>query len=100
MNFPPKKVPAQRDKILALLRSRGAKGATNLELYQICLRPPSRLCELRQMGHNIETIREGDSVFRFILHGEPQTARHISDFMQRRRDEEARELPLFVGGAA
>jgi hypothetical protein len=47
---PTSKPPAQRDRILALLRKRGAAGAMNWELNSYCLRYGARIFELRRLG--------------------------------------------------
>ena len=59
----------QRERILALLQAAGNTGVTNLVLNQICFRFGARIHELRQDCWDIETKAEGESVFRFILHG-------------------------------
>ena len=67
---PPSKSPAYRQRILALLRERGPAGITNIELNRCAMRFGTRLYELRRMGFRIETIRESESVFRFVLREE------------------------------
>ena len=87
----------QRERILSLLRSRGSIGATNIELNAIAFRYGGRIHELRLMGYKIETRRESENVFRFVLIGEP-SREPVSSFMQRRHEEEAEAMPLFAGG--
>jgi len=65
------KIVSQRGRILALLRERGTAGVTNIELNAIAFRYGGRLFELRKLGFRIRTIRTSDSVFRFVLEGEP-----------------------------
>jgi Helix-turn-helix domain len=96
---PPSKSPAQRERILSLLRSRGAAGVSNSELNAICFRYGARIFELRKAGHQIETVREGETEFRFVL-TEPEASAQVSRFEHRRREELKREIPLFMGGAA
>lgn len=85
---------------MRLLRERGAAGVSNLELYSICLRPPSRICELRKAGCVIETRREGESRFRYFLRSEAADPAPIPTYdyaadMERRLHDTA--LPLFSG---
>ena len=94
------KRPAQRERILSLLRSRGAAGATNVELNAIAFRYGGRIHELREMGYRIETVRESENLFRFVLVAEPLKAEPLSPFEQRRRREDAEAMPLFFGGTA
>ena len=100
MSAPPTKSPAQRERILLLLRSRGPVGATNVELNAICFRYGARIFELREIGYNIQTRREGETEFRFILVGEPKHPKLLPTFAERRRREEAEAMPLFAGGVA
>ena len=57
--------------ILALLRKRGSHGLTRLNAPQyMVLSLPARICELRKLGHLIETqrVRVGDALIaRYIL---------------------------------
>jgi hypothetical protein len=62
--------PAQRQQILELLEKRGAEGASNAELNEICFRYGARIFELRKMGHKIRTVTETKGVFRFVLQAE------------------------------
>ncbi len=71
---PTSKAPAQRARILALLRERGPAGASNNELNAIGFRYGARIWELRRQGYAIRTVPEGEGAFRFILEGEPRTA--------------------------
>jgi helix-turn-helix protein len=97
---PSSKSPAQRERILSLLRSRGPVGATNVELNAICFRYVARIFELRKAGFDIKTRREDETEFRFVLvAGWPET-KPLSSFEQRRRREEAEAMPLFAGGVA
>lgn len=96
MNAPPSKTPAQRERILSLLRSRGATGATNVELNSIAFRYGGRIHELRAMHYKIQTIRESENVFRFVLTAEPEKQEPRSPFDLRRHREEAEAMPLFA----
>lgn len=100
MNVPPSKTPAQRERILSLLRSRGSAGATNVELNTIAFRYGGRIHELRGMGYDIKTVRESENLFRFVLTAEPGKSSKPSEFELRRRQEEAEAMPLFRGNAA
>lgn len=93
---PPANSDNQRNRILALLRERGAAGVSNLELYRVCLRPPSRICELRKLGYEIRTDREAESRFRFTLIREPERPKTWAEQEREIRDQHA---PLFVGVA-
>lgn len=92
---PPAQAGNHRAKILAVLRQAGSRGVLNVELYKICLRPPSRLCELRQQGFRIETRREGESIFRFILHAEPAAPKALPTYEPKKRTDTP--PPLFAG---
>jgi len=94
------KRPGQRERILSFLRSRGAAGATNAELNAIAFRYGGRIHELRRMGHQIDTIRESENLFRFVLIVEAEKGYAVSSFEQRRRSEETVAMPPFSGGAA
>jgi len=94
----PSKRPAQRERILSLLRSRGAAGATNIELNAIAFRYGGRIHELRGMGYRIDTVRESENLFRFVLVSEPRKAETLSPFEQRRHREDTEAMPLFFGG--
>lgn len=57
-------------RLLKRLRQVAAAGITTGELIRenCCgLRPPNRVKDLRDAGHVIETRREGQGVFRFVL---------------------------------
>ncbi len=56
----------QADRILALLRERGADGATSWEIAVDlrCLNSPGRISDLRAQGHRIEAKRVGRGVWR------------------------------------
>lgn len=67
------KQASQRDRILELLKAAGDGGVSNLVLNEICFRYGARIWELRQKdGWDIETICEGESIFRFVLRGKKQ----------------------------
>jgi hypothetical protein len=55
-------------RILAALQDAGSRGCTNTTLNDIAFRYGGRLKELRDAGHDIESINEGDGRFRFVLH--------------------------------
>ena len=70
MTGPTTKAPNHQEQILALLMARGPQGVTNLELNRdFCFRYGARICELRQQGHWIETVRFGEGLFRFVYRG-------------------------------
>ena len=60
---------SQRDKILRWLQKRGSDGVMNWELNNIAFRYGGRIHELRKRGWEIETKREAEGLFRFILRG-------------------------------
>lgn len=57
------------DVILRMLAAAGARGVTNVQMWDAGLRyPNSRISDLRKRhGLNIETKREGRGVFRYVL---------------------------------
>lgn len=57
----------QKDKILDLLDSKGAQGATNRELNNICFRYGARIQELRKDGVEIVTRQVKKGLFKFYL---------------------------------
>jgi hypothetical protein len=65
---------SQRATVLQALTDAGARGVTNGEfIYGLRItRFAARILELREQGYVIETRREGDGKFRFILLGEPE----------------------------
>lgn len=89
LNKPTTKAPAQRSRILGLLRERGPVGATNRELKEIGFRYGGRLHELRREGFSIETIREGEGLFRFVLLAEPNHPKPLPAYSGRRASEQA-----------
>ena len=66
------KQASQRDRILELLKAAGPRGVTNIILNEVAFRYGGRIHELRKVGWDIETICEGESIFRFILRGKKQ----------------------------
>jgi hypothetical protein len=58
----------QTAKILKLLKENGS--ATNLELNKLCFRYGARIFDLRKEGHDILSVHEKDSKWRFIYKGE------------------------------
>lgn len=56
---------SQTAKILKLLKEKG--NATNIELNKICYRYSARIADLRKEGHNIITVHEKGSIWRFYL---------------------------------
>ena len=69
---PTTKAPSQRTRLLGLLHSRGSAGATSRELNAaIGFRYGARIFELRELGFEIVTHREGETSFRFVLQENP-----------------------------
>ena len=94
---PTDRAPSQRDRILRLLRERGPRGCTNVELNGVSFRNGGRLHELRGMGYVIRTDRlEPEGFFRFILVEEPEHRKPLPTFQTKPRD--ATTLPLFAEG--
>ena len=91
---PTTKSASHRERILVLLRERGAEGATNEELNRIGFRYRGRLFELREMGYVIRTDRlELEGLFRFVLVEEPEHLKELPRYEPKGRD--AITLPLF-----
>ncbi len=59
---------SSRVLILDALVTAGAKGVTNGFLNDISFRYGARLLELRQAGHDVESIFVGAGLWRFVLH--------------------------------
>lgn len=59
-----------RERVLEALRQAGATGCTNVELVAVggMRAVGARLPELRDAGHDIETVCEGRGRWRFVLH--------------------------------
>lgn len=57
----------QATKILNLLKQRGEAGATNIELNSIAFRYGARIADLRQAGHQIQSIKLKGSKWKFVL---------------------------------
>jgi hypothetical protein len=57
----------QAGKILALLKSRGEMGATNVELNAIAINHTGRVSDLRAKGHVVCCKRDYGRVFRYRL---------------------------------
>ena len=69
---PPEEALARRQgEVLELLKERGPRGATGLDAPgHLSLSLSQRICELRQMGYRIDTVREeaGDvRIARYVL---------------------------------
>jgi hypothetical protein len=88
------------------LRERGPQGVLGSELYarpELYGRSPrNRISELRKAGHLIEGKPHGpaDWFYRLIRDNAgvtPLSAKPESDFMRRRREEQAAAMPLFAG---
>lgn len=63
---------SQTGKLLNLLKRRGWRGATNVELNRICFRYSARLFELRRDGYHITTENLKYGVFKYTLVAEPE----------------------------
>jgi hypothetical protein len=77
MKEPTSKTLGQREKILALLKERGGRGVLNTELNSMCMRYGARIFELRRQGYQIETIAEGEQIYRFVLKCDVRDARQV-----------------------
>ena len=93
----PPRTPAQRERILRLLRERGPEGVSNVELNQVGYRYGARLWELRKQGFSIQTIREGESLSRFVLVSEPEQPKRLPKYCPGPRQE---RLALFQAARA
>jgi len=67
----PERTRSHYEKILALLKERGAAGVLSSELYDAPhmygRSPRNRVSELRRDGHLIKTVHVGTSVVRYVL---------------------------------
>jgi len=61
----------QTAKILRLLKAHGT--VTNIELSRICFRYSARIHELRREGHNITSVHDKGSVWRFVYNEDDKT---------------------------
>lgn len=92
MSEPTPKRSGQRDKILAWLRMRGAKGVLNIELNGLCMRFGARIFELRKAGYDIKTVKLDDSRFRFVLEEpEPLTLAKLREVCKKMRETQPAE---------
>lgn len=89
-----KRADAHAEKILSMLIAAGSLGCTNSQLWTVCHPVNSRISDLRRRGHEIAATSEGRGIWRYRLIP-PQSGQSVL-FEQRRRDEEARETPLFA----
>lgn len=60
----------QRQRMFDLLKSRGAAGATNVELNAIAINHTARISELRQDGYLIQCKRLDGRIWNYRLGGE------------------------------
>jgi|SRR5208283_487617 len=98
----PERTRSHYERILALLRERGASGVLSSELYDspnlFGRSPRNRISELRKDGHLIKTLSAGASTVRYVLlHENPSPtqrppARPASTWQDRPR---VTGLPLF-----
>ena len=102
----PARCASHKAAILELLRERGPQGVLGSELYarpELYGRSPrNRVSELRAEGFLIEGKPHGsaDWFYRLIRDNAgvtPLSAKPESDFMRRRREEQAAAMPLFAG---
>jgi hypothetical protein len=63
-------------RLLRMLSEAGPRGVlnTDLEADEIGRRYSARLHELREAGHRIDTLREGNRLFRFVLRAHDKAA--------------------------
>lgn len=66
-----KKRISQRAQLLNALRTAGAKGLANYELYSICHRWAARLQELYKQGYKVRVENLGQGTYNYILMEEP-----------------------------
>lgn len=70
----------QKERILKWLRDAGDEGVTGSELYGAFMpRFSARILELRDAGHEIDSVPIGDSQFRYVLKVEATPARTIAE---------------------
>lgn len=61
------KKPSQKERVLEQLRQGGMWGVSNIALNKTCFRYAARIKNLRDDGHIIQTVKERNGVFRFVL---------------------------------
>jgi hypothetical protein len=102
----PLNTKTQRAEILALLVKARGEWVPLPEIMACAAQYNARLFELRRLGFKIENRTETvkgqrHSFFRLWPSTKPDpVAEANSDFVRRRREEEARENPLFARGVA
>lgn len=67
------KEPTQKEKILALLKARGAEGMSAMDMLRFGVyRAAARVADLREDGWEIETINEHGKTAVYVLKGKKQ----------------------------
>jgi hypothetical protein len=91
-----KKRVSQRGQVLNALRTAGAKGLANFELYEISQRWAARLQELYKQGYKVRVENLGDGIYNYTLVEEPSAIPPTPD---RAQDVLTREIEGKFGGS-
>lgn len=92
----PTSADGQLARVASLLRERRTRGLSSLEAISLgILRLPNRISELRARGWQISSKREATDCLRYFLVSEAATPAP-SNYAQRTRQIEAKEMPLFA----
>lgn len=84
---PTSKSPTQRQRIVELLRARGAAGVTTADFLRMPVaRYSSRIRELRQIGFVIRLDRIAESLFRYTLISSPAVPKSLPTFEPKPRE--------------
>jgi hypothetical protein len=71
-NRPEESLKPQAQAVLQMLRAAGGRGVSNGDFIRSYIeRFGGRICEMRKLGWEIETVREGQGRSRYFLKGEP-----------------------------
>jgi hypothetical protein len=100
----PLNATTQRGEILALLIKAHGDWVPSPEVMACAAQYNARVFELRRLGFAIENRTEAlngerHSWFRLLPSTKPEPE-PVSDFMRRRREEDAQQSPLFAEGVA
>jgi hypothetical protein len=68
----------QKETVLKMLQEAGEQGVTNTKLRRVALRFTSIIHLLKKDGYIIETVSDGDGVYRYVLKGKTEPVKESS----------------------